>query len=163
MHNFWKLAVVAGAMTALGGISQAWAADAYFVIKSATDAKVNFAVTEDVIAKASAVEFKHALSDQDEDIHTVSGPRLRDILSIAGVSGKTVAAKAADDYEAEIPMTDLTTYDVIVAVKVDGKPITADENGPSRILYPVLDNPKLKDDEAIGGREVFALKQLTVK
>jgi hypothetical protein len=151
------------ALLCFTGISLAFSSQTYLVLKSGAGGKAEFPVTSDVIAKLKETEFKVPLTDQDENIHTVRGPLLRDLLAAAGVSGKAVVATAADGYEVEIPMSDITNYDVIVAVAVDGKPITVDENGPSRILYPVLDNPKLKDDDKIAERMAFQLKQLTVK
>lgn len=141
-------------------IGPALAGETYFVIKSA---KGEFAVTEDVVTKLKQIEFKSELPDLDEETHTVKGPLLRDLIAASGATGQTITAIAADEYKADIPLTDTTTYDVIVAVSMDGKPLTIDENGPARILYPVLDIPKLKDDEAIGARAVFQLKELDVK
>ncbi len=163
MRTILKLAIATVVFGVLTAVSPAFAGQTYFVIKSGEGGKVEFPVTDDVVAKATAVEFKSKLPDQDEDMHTVKGPLLRDLLKAAGVSGKSVVAKAADGYEAEIPMSDLTSYDVIIAVTVDGKPITEDENGPSRILYPVEDNPKLQKNDDVGARAVFQLKELTVK
>ena len=160
MNTFSRAAAATLICGFLFGLAPAWADQTYFVIKSGAK---EFAVTEEVIAKAGEVEFKSALTDQDEDMHTVRGPRIRDLLALAGFSGDTIAAKAADGYEAKIPSSDVTTYDVITAVRVDGEPITEDENGPARIAYPVEDNPTLKGDDNIAARGVFQLKELTVE
>jgi hypothetical protein len=159
MLHFSKVVLVTSVL-GLAMIGPALAGETYFIIKSE---KGEFAVTQDVVAKLKQTEFKSELSDLDEETHVVKGPLLRDLIAASGATGQTITAIAADEYKADIPVSDTTSYDVIVAVSMDGKPLTVDENGPARILYPVLDNPKLKDDEAVAARAVFQLKELDVK
>ena len=65
------------------------------------------------------------------------GPLLRDVLAAAGAgSGSRIAAVAVNDYTAEIPFSDATEHDVIIALRMDGKPMPARDKGPLFVIYP---------------------------
>ena len=146
--------LTAGALPALAG-------EGYVVIKEA--GKPDVMLTDALIAKVGETEYKVKLDDVDGEVHVLKGPRLRDLLASLGASGKSVVASANDGYHAEIPASDIAGYDVIVAVAVDGKAIAADENGPARIAYPLLDVPALQTNKDVQDRLVFQLKDLTIK
>lgn len=64
------------------------------------------------------------------------GPLLRDVLAAASASGTRIAAIAVNDYEAEIPFSDALQYEVIVALRMDGKPLSPRDKGPLFVVYP---------------------------
>ena len=84
------------------------------------------------------------------DIHCVTawskfdtaweGVLVDDILAEAGIEPATafMLAHSYDGYTTNVPTADLTGGKAMVAVKYDGKPITADHGGPARLLVPHL-------------------------
>ncbi len=67
---------------------------------------------------------------------TFRGPLLRDVLAAAGASGTRIEAVAVNDYTADIPFKDAEAYDVIIALSMDGKPMSSRDKGPLFVVYP---------------------------
>lgn len=57
----------------------------------------------------------------------------------------TVHLVAANDYSFDIPLSDLTEYDVILAMQADGTRLSIRDKGPIWLMYPVDDFPELQD------------------
>ncbi|MGB5808489.1 MAG: molybdopterin-dependent oxidoreductase, partial [Castellaniella sp.] len=64
------------------------------------------------------------------------GPLLRDVLAAAGASGTHIEAVAVNDYTADIPFEHAEAYDVIIALRMDGKPMSPRDKGPLFVVYP---------------------------
>ena len=89
-------------------------------------------------------------SKMTRDIHCVTawskfdtaweGVLVDDILAEAGIEPPTpfVLAHSFDGYTTNLPTADLTGGKAMVALKYEGKPITADHGGPARLLVPHL-------------------------
>lgn len=70
---------------------------------------------------------------------------MRDLLELVGAEGETVTAHALNDYVVDIPISDFKKFDVIVAMAMNGKPLTARDKGPLWIIYPRDDVSELQD------------------
>jgi hypothetical protein len=57
-------------------------------------------------------------------------------LAAAEVKGESMNPIALDDYQAKIPFSDATDYDVILAHQMDGKTLTPKDKGPLFVVYP---------------------------
>ncbi|TDR80173.1 hypothetical protein DFP86_10527 [Paludibacterium purpuratum] len=66
-----------------------------------------------------------------------TGPLLKDVLEWVGAHGQAVIFSAYDDYSVTIPVSDFNKYQVILAIKKNGKPLTVREKGPVRVVYPM--------------------------
>jgi len=67
---------------------------------------------------------------------TAKGPRLADVLAIAGVAeDASVSVVALDGYAAEIDATTRAAEDWIVAIEVNGQPLGIGGRGPTWILH----------------------------
>ena len=97
-----------------------------------------------------------------EGIHTFEGPLLSSVLDQVGAKGETLEAHALDGYNVDIPVSDVRTYPVILAMKMDGKVMRVRSKGPLWIIYPVDQFGELKS-EAFSGRSIWQLTTLTVK
>lgn len=64
------------------------------------------------------------------------GPLLRDVLAAAGATGTRIDAVAMNDYAVGIPFQHAEAYDVIIALSMDGKPMSSRDKGPLFIIYP---------------------------
>ena len=65
------------------------------------------------------------------------GVLVRDLMERVGMRGATkVTARALNDYMIEIPLSDFARYDVLLALRMDGRDLTARDKGPIWIVYP---------------------------
>ncbi|WP_416137830.1 molybdopterin-dependent oxidoreductase [Halomonas sp. HK25] len=82
------------------------------------------------------------------------GPLFREVLAAAGSRSDRVRVRALNDYEAEIPLSDLHDYDVILAMSRNGSPMKIREFGPLFVLYPFDGHPELLN-ESVRFRSVW--------
>ena len=91
-----------------------------------------------------------------------TGPLLRDVLSAAGASGKTLTAVALNDYRVSIPTEDAIKYPLIVARLLDDQTMTVREKGPLFIIYPFDSHTELRN-ERYYNRSAWQLRALEVR
>ena len=91
-----------------------------------------------------------------------TGPLLRDVLAAAKVKGESMSAIALDDYQAKIPFSDATDYDVILAHQMDGKTLTPKNKGPLFVVYPYDSKAELQAVRFYE-RSIWQLKALRVE
>jgi hypothetical protein len=87
-------------------------------------------------------------------VHGFSGPLVRDVLAIGGVSGGTLIVTALDGYQREIPVTMMIEHDVIFAIRKDGDALPLGGLGPVMLVWPrgtdaALDG--MNDDDWVWG------------
>ena len=97
-----------------------------------------------------------------KDAVKFTGPLLRDVLAAAKVKGELINAVALDDYQAKIPFSDATDYDVILAHQMDGKTLTAKDKGPLFVVYPYDSKAELQAVRFYE-RSIWQLKALRVE
>lgn len=97
-----------------------------------------------------------------EGVHTFEGPLLSSLLDTVGVQGEMLEARALDGYNVDIPISDIRTYPVILAMKMDGKVMRVRSKGPLWIIYPVDQFDELRS-ESYSGHSIWQLTKLTVK
>lgn len=97
-----------------------------------------------------------------EGVTTFEGVLVRDVLKAAGAEGETVVARALNDYRIDIPRSDFQDYDVLLAMRMDGKDLTARDKGPLWIVYPRDDHPELQNGRS-DHRWVWQLNALRVE
>jgi hypothetical protein len=163
MRFFQKVILFFILIAGFSGIARADDDQVYFVIKSERDKITQFAVTDAVIAKVGTVGFMAMVPGMDDKFHSVRGPRVRDLLAVAGVKGETAVGVALDKYEVEIPTSDFEAYDVIAATEVDGQAIDVRHKGPAWIVYPSADHPEFQKDPVYEARSIWQLKELVIK
>lgn len=87
----------------------------------------------------------HTSTVVTDGVHHFTGFLMRDLLDHAGAKGERVIATALNGYTVDIPISDFTEFDVIVAMQMDDAPLTRDDKGPLWIVYPRDDHPVLQD------------------
>ena len=90
------------------------------------------------------------------------GPLGAALLDLVGATGTVLRVTALNDYAVEIPVADLRKWPVILATKIDGKPISVREKGPIFVIYPFDDDPSLYN-ELYFGRSSWQLKAIEVR
>lgn len=74
-----------------------------------------------------------------------SGPLMRDLLAAAGVAdGERARLVALNDYRIDVPLDDARQHDVIVATRLDDRPMSVREKGPLFVMYPFDREPQLR-------------------
>lgn len=96
-----------------------------------------------------------------EGLVEFEGVLARDLLAKFDTTGKSVQAMALDDYIVDIPIADFLEYDVILATRKNGEPITVRDNGPVWIIYPWTDVAGLRRPQYYS-RSIWQLKSLTI-
>ncbi len=94
--------------------------------------------------------------------HTYSGVLLRDVLVHLGATGSMLQATALNDYAVDIPLEDARKHDVLLAYRIDGKPIPVRERGPMLVMYPFDQKPELQAKRYYE-RSIWQLKSITVR
>lgn len=92
---------------------------------------------------------------------TFDGPLLAAVIEAAGGHGKRLLVKALNDYTAEIPIEDATAYETILAVKMNGAPMSVRDKGPLFLIYPFDKNPELYNEKYFS-RSVWQIRQIEV-
>ncbi len=92
---------------------------------------------------------------------TFSGPRLSDVMTMAGAEGKTAKPMAMDGYQAEIPWDSISAHQPIVATHADGSPMGIGGYGPTMIVFPSTDDPDLAQEQA--SQQVWALAYIGIE
>lgn len=80
-----------------------------------------------------------------DGVHSFTGVLMRELLEQVGATGETATAMALNGYIVDIPVSDFTDYDVILAYAMDGEAMTRDDKGPLWIVYPRDDHAALQD------------------
>lgn len=91
-----------------------------------------------------------------------TGPLLRDVLRSAGASGKMLNAAALNDYKTAIPFDDAEKFDMIIAHRMDGKPMPVRNKGPLFIIYPFDDKSELRSQQYYS-RSAWQLKSIDIQ
>jgi hypothetical protein len=86
----------------------------------------------------------------------------RRLMEAVGARGTEVEALALNDYKEVIPIEDFHRYDVLLAVRKDGRLMQARDKGPIWIVYPWSDHPEL-DDFITREKSVWQLSVLHVR
>jgi len=81
-----------------------------------------------------------------DGVVTFVGPLVRDLIApIDKGKGTTLHLTAVNDYAVDIPIRDVTKYDVILAMSANGKRLSVRDKGPLWLMYPMDDFPELQD------------------
>jgi hypothetical protein len=84
------------------------------------------------------------------------------ILDAVGAQGEVIAARAINDYEVKIPVSDLRRYPVLFALKQNGRYMRVRDKGPIWIIYPWDTFPEL-DTEEITNRSIWQLSEIIIE
>ena len=78
---------------------------------------------------------------------TVSGPRLADVLKMAGCPGGPLSTLALDGFSTEISRGALGAHDWVVATRAEGQPLGLGERGPLLLVFdPPGERPATEEE-----------------
>ena len=84
------------------------------------------------------------------------------VLDAVGASGSVIVARALNDYQIKIPLSDFTEYPVLFALKQNGRYMRVRDKGPIWIVYPKTSFPEL-DTEEINDRWIWQLSHISIE
>lgn len=90
------------------------------------------------------------------------GVPLAKLMQYLGAKGEHIVVTALNDYSSDIPFSDITKYNVILATKQNGQYMSVRDKGPLFIVYPFDSDPELKH-QTYYGRSVWQVSRITVK
>ena len=83
---------------------------------------------------------EYSVDDQQAEgrVAMFRGPLMSTLLKVAGAGdgATTLRSRALNDYEVDIPISDVERYPVLLATSVDGERMPVDSYGPIRVIYP---------------------------
>jgi hypothetical protein len=91
-----------------------------------------------------------------------SGPLLRDVLAAANARATQARFVALNDYKIDIPLEDAQLFPVVLAIRLDGKPMLVRDKGPLFVMYPFDKHPELKQTKYYS-RCVWQLRRIELK
>lgn len=94
--------------------------------------------------------------------HKYSGPLLRDVLALVKSRGTRIHAIALNEYKITIPVEDAQRFDMIVAHRIDDKPIPVRERGPYFVIYP-FDQMRELQSANYYNRSIWQLKSMLIE
>lgn len=97
----------------------------------------------------------------EEGLHHYVGFHPKDLLELTRGQGSYLRFIASNQYITEIPITDFTQWDAVVAYKMDGKPIAVRNKGPLMVVFNFDKHPEL-ENEVYYGRSIWQIKTLQI-
>lgn len=78
-----------------------------------------------------------------EGINRYTGPYLKAVLSDAGVSSETFKMRALNDYVVTVQARELDDIEPIIALEMNGEPMSVRNKGPLWVMLPLSEQPRL--------------------
>ena len=94
-----------------------------------------------------------------DEAHIFEGVPARALMEYLGIEAQEVTAIALNDYQASIPAKDFLEKNVLLALSMDGKPLSVRDKGPVFIIYPFDQDESLRN-ETYFARSVWQLREL---
>lgn len=99
-------------------------------------------------------------SPWEEGEQLFEGVLFRDALAYLGLDdAEAVIVRAFDEYSQRIPREDWDKYPLLLAMRENGSFLTRRNQGPTRLVYPVLDHPEL-DNPVHRNRWVWLIQSI---
>lgn len=98
----------------------------------------------------------------DKGRQSFAGVPLAALLDRLGAGGTEIEARALNDYIMTIPVEHAERHDVLLAMDIDGKPMSVRERGPIWIIYP-SDVPVTENEHRYVSQMVWQLHKITVR
>lgn len=132
----------------------------YVNVKNSVDGYVLTKEMFDTMSKSS-IKTSTSWTPKGQPVN-FEGVKIKDILKLVEAKGETLRVHALNDYWVDIPVTDVNTYDIILATKMDGKPLQVRDFGPYFVIYPVDSYPTKLNSPIYLSRFIWQVDKITV-
>ena len=92
-------------------------------------------------------------------VRRFSGPLLRDVMDLVHPQADEIVVTALDGYQRQLALMTLDAHDVMLAIRLDDRPLSLGGLGPAMVVWPRSVDPVLAgmpDDDWVWG--VFAIE-----
>lgn len=93
---------------------------------------------------------------------TFTGIPMQKLMDYVGAKGSVVTVTALNDYTTVIPLSDFKKYNVILAVKINGKYMRVRDKGPLFIVYPYDSKPEL-NNQVFYSRSAWQVSKMSIE
>jgi hypothetical protein len=90
-----------------------------------------------------------------------AGVDLADLLDAVGAKGTKILASALNDYLVEIPMSDLETNNVFLALEMNGEVMKIRAKGPIWVIYPQAEG--MEPTSELNDKMIWQLRSLEIR
>lgn len=91
-----------------------------------------------------------------------TGPLLVDVLALVEPTGTLIKARALNDYSVTIPVSDASNHHIVLATRLNGKPMSVRDKGPIFVIYPFDSKEELRASTYYA-RSIWQLKSMELK
>lgn len=92
---------------------------------------------------------------------TYRGPLLADVLTHVGGKGDRLVLTGLDGYAVEIDRSEIETHNPILAIELDGSPLSIGDLGPVKLVFPKVGDTDV--DKKLRSKSVYALFHISVE
>lgn len=96
-----------------------------------------------------------------QGVATFEGVELARLLQAVKASGTVLRVQALNDYQADIPLSDVERWNPILAMRQDGKDLQIRDKGPLWVIYPWSEHPEI-DLTLTNPRSVWQVRRIIV-
>jgi hypothetical protein len=118
------------------------------------------------LTMADLEQMKHTVIETSTPWHDhvveFEGVLLSDLMTAVGAEGQNAFVVALNEYTADVPVSDFTDFNPILALRQDGQPMPIGDKGPSFIVYPYDDNKELQSEKYYL-RSVWSVASITIE
>lgn len=97
-----------------------------------------------------------------DSVDRYDGVSLGNLLKTAGADGDTYTAIALNDYAVSIPSEIIAEHNPIIAIRVNGEPLTLENKGPYWVMFD-FDSPSIQAVPEMRGLSIWALSEIEVE
>lgn len=90
---------------------------------------------------------------------TFTGVLLKDLIAAIGATGGTITLTASNDYSITMPMADVGDQAPLLAILLDGQPMSLRDKGPVWMVYPYDAGDEYRTEQALS-RSIWQLTTL---
>jgi hypothetical protein len=126
-----------------------------------TNAEGHAKFDRNMLENIGLTEFRTMTNWFEDEVH-FEGILARELLTVVAAEGKVVHAQALNGYHVEIPLDDFRSYDVLLALKMNGSYMKIRDKGPIWLVYPQSAHDEL-DRPEIYARWIWQLESFEVR
>lgn len=119
------------------------------------------AVFDRSMLEALGVATIHTRTPWYDTVVSFQGVPMKLLMDRIGASGQELMVTALNDYTTQIPLADFDEYNVILALKRDGKYMEISDKGPLFIVYP-FDSDRSLQQQVYYSRSAWQVAQMQV-
>jgi hypothetical protein len=93
---------------------------------------------------------------------TFEGVPMSRLMEAVGANGTVAFVHALNNYSSEVPLSDFTRFEPILAYKMDGQEMSIADKGPLFIIYPYDDAAELRS-ELYYSRSAWQVRSIEIK